>query len=1115
MASAAPLRVVPARDRPAAALPPKRAQPAKRARAAALAAIPVAGPGNEALVSVAIPPLTAAPDWTPLAPPPAAFTVPTNIIARPDDMPVLTAVSVGPADLGVAAALPLPAPQAEQPASMAAALEPLAVGNLASPVAEADAVAVPGAQADSAWVTVAPPDDLAPGAWPPPLLADAAYSRVASVHPAIAASAEHGLITEAPPVPGANAERLSADAETSPPALADDTYAGLGTATPPLAQGAALQRLVVMTERAPLLEAAVQAPTMAEPAAAVLSLATVAALGDAAAGLTAAPEAIDLVPAIGAATAAATISTVADATAADATAADAAAAEAQAVARGARPQDNAVLSARLPVVVDGRRFASVPVTATVTEVLTVAPSLLAAALEPILSEDARQRLAALGPGQVAIATLGELGFLVRLDPQTLSVVVDVPAALRAFERFSLINLDQYPEAKQIYPSRLSAGVTGSLSIIDNSDDGIDPAIRAGFTGFANIGGLNGINIDYGGALDFQNGAVDFRRDAIVAFMDRPEQALRYAAGDLFPVLPVLGGSAPILGVSVQRSYQLLQPVRIIRPTGRRSFLLEQPGTVEVYSNGILINRFAAGPGPIDLADIPVANISNNISIVVEDGFGRRELDSFSLANDVNLLGAGLDEFSLSAGVLRDVNEVGFSYLDDWIVAGNYQRGLTERVTAGAHVAATQDFQNLGGSVAFAGFRGVALVEGAGSRSAGGLEGFSASLSYRGGNFLPQGTNDVLTARFEYFSEDFATLSDPQSVGDDRWRLSLDYRFELSERTSVLLGGAYADRHSVAGSDQFVTAGLNHRIGRLQAAVTGRWSRDALGREEVGGFVTLSAIFGTRTIATGTYDSTSNTSRLELTRTRRAQTPDYSYRVGVQRRPGLSEAFGQASYFHPRFEADARVIGDLENDGPARGRTAAFRLQTGIGFADGSFALGRDTGRGFYLVRRHESLGDADLTLFQGRSRTLPLASSGGLGPAVAPVTTAYQPTELTVDVNGAPTGYDVGDTRFVVLPGARSGVVVEVGSEAYRWRLATLFADGEPVELAYGELINLATDERQSFFTNATGRASFASLAPGDYEIRLSERAFRARFTVLDTDAPFTEMGVINLERIP
>lgn len=783
--------------------------------------------------------------------------------------------------------------------------------------------------------------------------------------------------------------------------------------------------------------------------------------------------------------------------------------------RGSRSEDNAVLSARLPIVVEGRRFQSVPVTATVTQVLTISPAVLADALQPILSDAGRELLDGLGSGQVPVSTLAEFGFLIRLDPQTLSVAVDVPADQRAIERFSLLNMEQFPETEQVFPSAFSGGVTGTFAITDNSQDGASPAMQLGFFGFANFGGLRGLNVDYGGVVEHRAGRTSFRRDAIVAFIDQPEQALRYSAGDLLPVQPTLSGSVPILGVSIERSYQQLQPQRLIRPTGRRSFLLQQAATVEIYANNVLVNRFAAGPGPVDLADIPVANLSNDISIVVEDALGRRELDSFSLANDVSLLGAGLDEFSFAFGLMRNTGNGGFDYSQDWAFSGSYIRGISERVTIGAHAAATKEFQNAGSSIAFGALRGVFLLEGAISHSTLGRDGYAAGAAYRGGNLLPQRWNDVLTARVDYSSRDFATLSDMASFSIERWRAAVDYRFDVDESTSFLIGATYTDKHDRRGSDRFLSAGVSRRFGRFQLSVTGRTGEDALGRGDTGVFLTLSRIFGTRTIATATYDSISDAGRIEVARNRRIQAPDFSYRVGLQRRPGQQEAFGQASYFGTRFEADARILSDVGGARISQGTTSTLRLQSGIGFADGSVAIGRDPGRGFFMVRRHPSLSDADLRLYQGRARTQPLASTGGFGPALAPVTTPYRPTELTVDVTGAPAGYDVGDTRFVVLPGARSGVVLQVGTDAYRWRLATLQFEGRPVRLAYGELVNLESGERTAFFTNATGRASFASLRPGEYEIRLVETAVRSRFTVVNNDAAFIDMGVINLERIP
>ena len=66
----------------------------------------------------------------------------------------------------------------------------------------------------------------------------------------------------------------------------------------------------------------------------------------------------------------------------------------------------------------------------------------------------------------------------------------------------------------------------------------------------------------------------------------------------------------------------------------------------------------AGPGQVDLNQIPALSLTSAITIILEDSTGRRELDSFTLANDIELLEQGLNEFNLAIGMLRSPSDRG-------------------------------------------------------------------------------------------------------------------------------------------------------------------------------------------------------------------------------------------------------------------------------------------------------------------------------------------------------------------------------------------------------------------------------------------------------------------------
>lgn len=771
-----------------------------------------------------------------------------------------------------------------------------------------------------------------------------------------------------------------------------------------------------------------------------------------------------------------------------------------------------VLSSSIPVVAEGRRYPNVPVETTVSELIAVSPLALATSLSELISDETIDQLRQLGFALVPPSVIEEAtGLGVALDPATISVRVTVPPSLRRTRAQAILGTDFDESTIRVYPSNFAVGTTVGLVVTDDLNGGQDPRGQLALAGFANLGGLRGVNLDYSGTYTFTGGDTQFRRGPLVAFVDDPERVLRYSAGDLVTAQPRLAGSRALLGVGLDRSYVELQPTRIVRPTGRRSFVLEREATVEIYANDALVSRFVSPPGPIDLTDIPLANITNNVRIVVEDSLGRRELDSFSLASDLSLLSVGLDEFSVSLGVLRDETLSGFDYSSDIVASAFYTRGLTEQITASAHIAYTPLVTNAGASLAFGGLGGVFLLEGALSESDFSGSGYAASLTFRADGILP-GVNDALTFGLDHTSEDYATISDTGAFGNLRYDLAVDYRFDLSSSIQAGLGVNASERYGVSGTDRLVTLSLSRRFDFFQIGLSARYGETALGNDVSGVFLSLSRIFGPRTFGIASYDTRTRTSRAEFARSRGIRVPDYNYRVSVEDTDGDTRVSGRVGYSHSRYEADLNAVSRINAPSGSSGDTVTARLQSGFGYADGTFGIGRDPGRGFFMVRRHPTLSDARLDVRRGSLSGQVAATGERFGPVLTRADLPYRPVTFSVGVVNAPIGYDTGDTVFGTLPGARSGVVVTVGRDAFRTAIATLSFEGAPLELAYGRLIALATGEEQTVFTNRAGRVALPNLEPGRYRVEFTERAVGFEFEIADNDEVFLNLGSIALE---
>ena len=253
--------------------------------------------------------------------------------------------------------------------------------------------------------------------------------------------------------------------------------------------------------------------------------------------------------------------------------------------------------------------------------------------------------------------------------------------------------------------------------------------------------------------------------------------MRIIAGDLL-IVPRLFQNAPdAAGLAIVRSYQLLQPMRIVRPSGGQSFQLNVPSAVDILVNGRSARRLRLEPGNYNVRDFPFAQGGNEIRVLVDQGAGPREVLQYSVFYDTAQLARGLDEFAFYAGVKSDLGPSGPVYSDDWLISGFYRRGLSDAFTGGP-ASPGRCRHPMGGFDGlwstqiglFGGDFAVSHADGFGM-------GWAASLTFER-TFSGAGTFDL---RFETRSRDFAPLGAVVPSNPFAWEASAAVSHTFSER----------------------------------------------------------------------------------------------------------------------------------------------------------------------------------------------------------------------------------------------------------------------------------------------------------------------------------------------
>jgi outer membrane usher protein FimD/PapC len=771
-------------------------------------------------------------------------------------------------------------------------------------------------------------------------------------------------------------------------------------------------------------------------------------------------------------------------------------------------------------VLGGDRLPLVTAELTIIELLAIEAGSLELALGSKLAAAQRNMLKREAGTFLPVPRLQEMGIAATYDPANLTIKLALAPEAVGPQSFTFTGDAGLGAAERVEPADLALGITGSLvGSHDFSDPQGDTRLLYNFAGFINIGGREqGGYLLFGGLVDLADKSQRrFERDRLIAFKDFEGPVLRAAAGDLVAGLPVIAGEADVAGFALERRYDALQPLRNIRPTGRRQFVLERPARIEIYANGALVQALDVNAGPVDLNRIPALSLSTDISIIVEDATGRREIDSFTLANDIELLGAGLSEFNVTAGLMRKPSAGGFAYSATPLLTGQFARGVSDVVTAGGHFAVMEDYQNVGATFASLAPGGAVFLGSSVSHDVNsGDIGYAFSLAYRGDPLRLSDLDSQLNVRLDYRSADYRRLSQTLAPDPVKLDMALDYRISLTERVAISLGGNYLENHVEGPSTRALFGGVQVSLGRVLASATARYA-DIGGRTDRGVLATLTVPLGRNHFSTASYDSVTRQARFEARRVRDITVPEFDYGMIAEHSPVFDRVTGQARFANSRFNLDVEMVGTraASASGMRDQNVVNFRLQSGLAYADGQVGIGRNPGRGFVMVDRHASLEEARVEVeTSGVGRRA--GQSNRLGPAVVNQLSGYRPDNIRVSVLGAPPGYDIGAGEYLSNPGALSGVKLTIGSDAYRSALVTfVMPDGSPVKLADGVVRDLSTGNTSGVFTNAAGRAVLSKLAEGRYRVELVGGDLVYEFTVEKSAPAIIRLGTQTVEVAP
>lgn len=574
-------------------------------------------------------------------------------------------------------------------------------------------------------------------------------------------------------------------------------------------------------------------------------------------------------------------------------------------------------------------------------------------------------------------------------------------------------------------------------------------------------------------------------------IDQRQQLRRWTAGDASVITDLLGGSALIGGVTVQRNFNLDPYFVRYPPLNFRGTALT-PSKVEVFVNGALVSQQDVPPGPFELNNIPVASGAGNAQIVVRDVFGRETTANQPYYYSTGVLERGLSEFVYSAGFVRDnFGSRSFDYGSPALL-GFHRQGITDSLTAGGRFEASRNLFSGGPTASWRTRAGEFDVAVAGSSDRG-RAGEAASLGYQ---YLARHMS--IGGFTRAFSRNYANVSMRRDA--DRQLLDTNFfvTFLLSKANFTMLWNKRHMRDSVDTDTISLLSNLPITRRASLFLSVGSANEGQGRRPQV--FTGLSYFFGGSTAASITVDHSQGQTQTvtEINKTLPVGT-GFGYRFQTANANGGTHTGSGAVQYQTDF---GRYEVDFD---PYHASTRpTFSAAGGVVYENGSLVPARPVQDSFALVRVP---GVGGVRVYSSNNL---VGRTDANGDVLVPNLLPYYGNRLSIDDRDVPLNYEVQDTEKTIAPPYRGGAFVPFPVKQIRTATGVIRVRGGQAEVipTFGQLTLTAAGKSYESPLGRGGEFYFENLPSGTYEAAVEYRDGACHFRI---DIPAGNDAVVKL----